>query len=83
VPLPKNFQTSTFRFALVNLAVFLASMVVPFAFIYSSTVGSIDSETNAAIMAEIRGLADEYEHVGRAGLVSFCPVPGTGPVTRV
>jgi signal transduction histidine kinase len=69
VPLPKHFQTSTFRFALVNLAVFVASMIIPFAFIYSSTVGSIDAETNAAIIAEIKGLADEYERLGHDGLV--------------
>ena len=52
MPLPKIFQTSTFRFSLVNLLVFGVSMIIPFAFVYSSTVGSIDTETNAAISTE-------------------------------
>lgn len=65
----KLFQTSTFRLALVNLLVFGVAMFIPFAFIYTTTVGAIDTETNAAIVAEIKGLADEYEREGRAGLV--------------
>lgn len=66
---PKLFQTSTFRLVLVNLVVFGVSMVLPFGFVYTSTVGSLDSETNAAIVAEIKGLADEYQRFGRAGLI--------------
>ncbi len=69
MPLPKIFQTSTFRFSLVNLLVFGVSMIIPFAFVYSSTVGSIDTETNAAIGAEIRALSEDYERLGHQGLI--------------
>ena len=44
-------------------------MIIPFAFVYSSTVGSIDTETNAAIGAEIRALSEDYERLGHQGLI--------------
>jgi len=69
VQIPKLFQTSTFRLALVNLVVFGVAMVLPFVFVYSNTVGSLDSETNAAIIGEIKGLADEYHRLGKASLI--------------
>jgi signal transduction histidine kinase len=69
VPAPKLLKTSTFRLALLNLAVFGVAMILPFAFVYTSTVGSLDSETNSAISLEESGLADEYGRVGRAGLI--------------
>ena len=64
----KLVQTSTFRLVIINLVVFGVSMLLPFAFVYTSTVGSIDTETNAAIVAEIKGLADEFQRLGRTGL---------------
>jgi signal transduction histidine kinase len=69
VRIPKLLQTSTFRLALVNLVVFGVAMVIPFAFVYTSTVASLDSETNSAVAAEIDGLADEYQRVGPEGIV--------------
>ncbi len=65
----KLVHTSTFRLVLINLAVFGVAMVLPFGFVYTSIVGSIDSETNAAIVTEIKGLSDDFAPLGRAGLI--------------
>ena len=58
------FRTTGFRFALLYLAPFSASVLVLFGFIYWTTIEIIDSQTNAAIEAEIRGLAEQYRSDG-------------------
>lgn len=61
-------RSSSFRLALLYLLVFGASMIIPFAFLYTATVGSIDRQTKAAILTELKGLVDEH---GRLGVKGF------------
>jgi signal transduction histidine kinase len=63
------FRTSTFRLALLYLAPFGTLVVVLFAVLYWATLGLIDSQTNATIEAEVRGLAEQYSAHGLARLV--------------
>jgi signal transduction histidine kinase len=63
------FRTSTFRLAILYMAPFGALVVVLFAVLYWVTLGLIDSQTNATIEAEVRGLAEQYGAHGLAGLV--------------
>ncbi|MGB8275300.1 MAG: HAMP domain-containing sensor histidine kinase [Alphaproteobacteria bacterium] len=75
-------RTSSFRLTLVYLLVFGVSVAVPFAFLYSATVGSIDSQTNAAILAELNGLLDAYEHMGSTGMPALVADRSTDPGDR-
>ena len=56
------------RFALLYLAPFGASVLVLFGFIYWPSIELIDSQTNAAIEAEIKGLSEQYRTQGLARL---------------
>ena len=51
------------------MALFGASVVGLLAFVYWSTIGVIDDQTDAAIEADIAGLAEQYRRHGLAGLV--------------
>ncbi len=62
------FRTSGFRFALLYMAPFGASVLVLFGFIYWTSIEIIDSQTNAAIEAEIKGLSEQYRAQGLARL---------------
>jgi signal transduction histidine kinase len=62
------FRTTGFRFALLYLAPFGASVLVLFGFIYLTSIEIIDSQTNAAIDAEIKGLSEQYRAQGLARL---------------
>jgi signal transduction histidine kinase len=62
------FRTTGFRFALLYLAPFGASVLVLFGFIYLTSIEIIDSQTNAAIEAEIKGLSEQYRAQGLARL---------------
>jgi len=57
-------RTSTFRLALFYLAPFGLLVVILFAFLYLGTVELIDTQANATIEAEIRGLAEQYSERG-------------------
>ena len=60
--------SSTFRLALVYMALFMISVVVLLVFIYWSTAASIQRQTDETIEAEIQGLAERYDTDGLAGL---------------
>ncbi len=62
-------RTSTFRVALVYLGLFSVSIVVVFGFLYWSTAGFMSRQTDEAILAEIRGLSEQYAQFGTIGLV--------------
>jgi len=60
--------SSTFRLALVYMALFMVSVLVLLVFIYWSTAASIERQTDETIEAEIRGLAERYDSDGLPGL---------------
>ena len=62
-------RTTTFRLALVYFGLFGVSAVVLVGFLYLSTAGFMARQTDEAIEAEIRGLAEQYSQFGTIGLV--------------
>ena len=73
------FRTSGFRFALLYMAPFGASVLVLFGFIYWTSIEIIDSQTNAAIEAEIKGLSEKYRAQGLARLRTIVAERSTPP----
>ncbi|MBT7292165.1 MAG: two-component sensor histidine kinase, partial [Rhodospirillaceae bacterium] len=73
------FRTTGFRFALLYLAPFGASVLVLFGFIYLTSIEIIDSQTNAAIDAEIKGLSEQYRAQGLARLRTIVAERSTPP----
>ncbi len=63
------FQTSTFRLAAIYLLVFAASAAGILGYVYYTTIGLLERQTEDTIHAEILGLADQYRLLGVAGLV--------------
>ncbi|MFO1157031.1 MAG: HAMP domain-containing sensor histidine kinase [Rhodospirillales bacterium] len=71
MPIPNLFRTTAFRLTVLYLALFIASVLAIFGFIYWSTVAVIDRQTTATIEAEITGLAEQYKERGLAGLIDL------------
>ena len=65
------FHTSVFRLTLAYMALFGASAIGLFVFIYWSTFGFLQRQTNAVIDAEIDGLSEQYERRGMVGLADI------------
>ncbi len=65
---PKLFKTSTFRLAAAYLAVFALSVGAILAYLYWSTVGLLERQTDDTIRAEVLGLADQYRILGLQGV---------------
>ena len=59
--LPRLFRTNVFRLTLAYMALFALSVGALSAFIYSATLGYLDTQTNAIIEAEINGLLEQYD----------------------
>ncbi|MCD6580758.1 MAG: HAMP domain-containing histidine kinase [Desulfuromusa sp.] len=68
VQLTKLFKSSTFRLALIYVALFSVSVLLLLGFIYWSTAGYMVRQTEATIEAEITGLAESYDQSGLLGL---------------
>ncbi|MBI1239090.1 MAG: HAMP domain-containing protein [Alphaproteobacteria bacterium] len=66
--LHKLLATSTFRLALVYLAIFATSAFALLAFLYWGTTGFMAAQTDETIEAEITGLAEQYVQTGLPGL---------------
>ena len=64
-------RSSTFRLALVYIALFGASALLLLAFIYWSTAGYMTRQAKAAIEAEIGTFAERYRTTGIPGLVAL------------
>jgi signal transduction histidine kinase len=62
------FRTSVFQLTLAYTALFTLSAVALVAFLYWSTFGYIERQTNAVIEAEINGLREQYEQGGLSAL---------------
>ncbi len=69
MPPIKLVGSSTFRLALLYLGSFGAPVLLLLGFIYWSTAGFMSRQTDAAVDAEIRGLAEQYEQFGTIGLI--------------
>jgi len=69
VPKRKLLRSSSFRLALVYMALFSTSVVLLLGFIYWSTAGYMARQTDATIEAEITGLAERYRLTSLDGLV--------------
>ena len=64
----KILKSSSFRLALLYMLMLCASVAVLLTFIYWSTAGFMDRQTDATIGAEIQGLAEQYRQRGLPGL---------------
>ncbi len=62
-------RTSTFQLTIVYVLLFVVSVLVLFAILYWSTIGSLKRQIDATIDTEILGLAEQYERQGLGGLV--------------
>jgi signal transduction histidine kinase len=65
----KIFKTSTFRLAAIYLLVFALSAGAILAYVYYSTVGLLERQTEETITAEVRGLNDQYRLRGLPGIL--------------
>jgi signal transduction histidine kinase len=62
------FRTSVLQLTLAYTALFAVSAIALVAFLYWSTFGYIEQQTNAVIEAEIDGLVEQYEQGGLSAL---------------
>lgn len=69
VPQNKLLSTTTFRLALVYLALFLASASALLGYLYWNTAGFLARQTEATVQAETTALVTQLDESGRAGLV--------------
>jgi len=63
-------RNATSRLIAMHLALVAVSTALVLAFVYWSTKSVIDGEVREVVEAEIRGLADEYQRLGVAGLAA-------------
>lgn len=75
-------RSSSFRLALVYMALFGVSVLILLGFIYWSTAGTMTRQVDETIEAEINGLAEHYRSDGLTGLSAIIARrvsrPGTG-----
>lgn len=64
-------KTSTFRLALIYMALFGGSALLLVAFLYWATAGSLPRQVDATIDAEVEGLAEQYRQRGARGLATI------------
>jgi signal transduction histidine kinase len=70
VRLTNLLRSSTFRLAVVYMALFAVSVLILLSFIYWSTAGYMARQADATIEAEIAGLAERYRTDGLTGLTA-------------
>lgn len=61
-------RSSTFRLALVYMAVFAVSVTVLLGFLWQATVGTLMEQMDETIRADIKGLNEQYAAGGAAGI---------------
>jgi signal transduction histidine kinase len=64
-------RTNAFRLAALYFALFAASVLALLSFIYLSTADFIERQTEVTLDAESRGLAEQYDERGLAGLIEI------------
>ncbi|MEQ9144398.1 MAG: HAMP domain-containing sensor histidine kinase [Parvibaculaceae bacterium] len=62
-------NTTTFRLALIYLALFATSAIALLGYVYWNTAGFLARQTDQAVQAEITGLAEQYAQGGLPQLV--------------
>jgi signal transduction histidine kinase len=65
---PKILQTSTFRLAAIYLGLFALSVVAILAYVFWTTAGLLERQTDDTIRAEVQALADQYRIFGLNGV---------------
>ena len=65
----KLLRTSTFRLAAVYLVLFAVSVSAILAYVYWNTAVLIEQQTDDTIAAEVRGIAEQYQQRGIAGVI--------------
>ena len=78
----KLLRTSTFRYAVIYMAVFVLSVCGLLGFVYWSTIGVIQEQTDATIEAEIRGLEERYRARGLFGLIEVIRARSTDEIRQ-
>ena len=68
--LAKTLRSSTYRQALLSIALFGAIVVALLGYVYSSTVSYVSSRSDRVIKAELAALEKTYASEGRAGLIA-------------
>ncbi|MFP3944339.1 MAG: sensor histidine kinase [Alphaproteobacteria bacterium] len=61
-------STTTFRVALIYMLLFAASVLLLLAFIYWNTSAFMERQTEETLLAEIKGLREQYDRLGLRGL---------------
>jgi signal transduction histidine kinase len=69
--LGRLFRTTAFQLTLLYMALFAVSVGALSAFLYWSTLGYLERQTNAIIEAEINGLYEQFERTGLRGLADI------------
>ncbi len=64
-------RTSTFRLAALYLLLFALSTAAILSYVYYSTVGLLERQTQETIHAEVEGLADQYRIRGMPGILDI------------
>ena len=75
-------RTSTFRYAILYMAVFGLSVSGLLGFVYWTTVGVIEAQSDATIEAEIAGLEERYRARGLFGLVEVIRARSTDEIRQ-
>jgi signal transduction histidine kinase len=68
---PKIFRTSTFRLAAIYLLVFLLSAGAILGYVFWSTIGLMERQSEETIRAEVQALGDQYRLRGLSGVVDI------------
>jgi len=68
---PRLLHTNAFRLAALYFALFATSVLALLVFIYLSTANFVETQTEATLDAESRGLAEQYQERGLAGLIEI------------
>ena len=69
--LAKTLTSSTFKLALLGIAVFGAIASAIFLYVYFATASYLRSQSDRAITAEYSRLIDVYAHSGRDGTIEL------------
>jgi len=69
VRLPSVLRSRTYRLAILYLCLFTASVLVLSGVMYWFATGAVSRQIDNTINAEIRGLAEQYNQLGTAGLI--------------
>jgi hypothetical protein len=78
VLLAKTLRSSTFKWALIWIAIFGAVVIALFSYVYWSTAAYVQSRSDRAIAAEHTILRKIYDGAGRGGLTLKMESPPTG-----